>query len=238
MYLLENVLLLSGYPYGLHQNVYGIVLPEAKEVVLIDCGLDAADLAVTEETLRRWKLSDYAIRKVFITHSHFDHCGNAALLEKKGSCIYAGEKEVQSLLTGDEHTLAFCYDREFPVCESVMPVADGQVFALGEGVSLTAYETPGHSAGSICYVLHMNGENILFAGDFVQPGVNPGEVRLGIKVDPAYDYEKYVASVRKMMQVPVDFVFCGHYGPDLGGSRFYMNHAYRELLVNRSEYQN
>ncbi|MDO4622363.1 MAG: MBL fold metallo-hydrolase [Eubacteriales bacterium] len=94
---------------------------------------------------------------ILLTHGHFDHIGAAnALREKYRIPIYAGEKEAEML-----------EDPSLNMSENVSvkmdhPVREGQVLELA-GLSFTAFHTPGHTEGGMCYYLEEH--QILFSGD-------------------------------------------------------------------------
>ena len=234
--LLPHVYLLSGFLYGIHQNVYAVDLEEKNELCLIDTGLDQMDLDIIRQNLPRWGQAGRKINRVFLTHAHFDHAGNAYWFEQSGSEILIGEQDADAILEGDAHTLTFAYGRDFPTCRKVTQLKDGDRVQLSEQYSLTAIHTPGHTPGSMCYELQGAKEKILFTGDFIQPGEQNGEVRLGIKVDPAYDYADYLKSAARLSCERYDCIFAGHYQPVLWSSNL-TGTAYRELLVNRAAYQ-
>ncbi|MCI9324962.1 MAG: MBL fold metallo-hydrolase [Lachnospiraceae bacterium] len=235
MQILPDIYLLSGYAFGLHQNVYGIDIPDKKQLILIDCGLDKTDRHMIKRSKALWNLEDRKTAAVFITHSHFDHAGNAAGFEAGGSRIYAG-KDSESLLSGDEHTIDFAYGKPFPVCRRVHTLYDKDRITLGANCEIICHHTPGHTPGSMCYELNYTGMKIIFTGDFIQAGESVNAVRLGIKVDIGYNYVDYLDSMRKMMCLNADAVLPGHYYPWLSNGKRMFQLGYRELLVNREHY--
>ena len=54
MMIFPDIYLLSGFPFQLHQNVYGIDFPEENRMVLIDTGLDETDRRQIQETMKIW----------------------------------------------------------------------------------------------------------------------------------------------------------------------------------------
>ena len=72
MMIFPDIYLLSGFPFQLHQNVYGIDVPEENRMVLIDTGLDETDRRQIQETMKIWGLEKRRISDVFLTHAHFD----------------------------------------------------------------------------------------------------------------------------------------------------------------------
>lgn len=236
MQIFPNIYLLSGFAWQRHQNFYGIDIPRKNQLVLVDCGLDEEDLTVMEQARMLWGLANRKISHVFITHSHFDHAGNAAWLEKQGARILAG-MDGKSLLSGDEHTIDFAYQRPFPVCREVTILRDGEHMQLDCDCQIICHAAPGHTDGSVCYELCRGGQHLWFTGDFVQTGGQPGQARLGIKVDSSYSYEKYLLSMRRLKNVNCDAVFPGHYAPYLGRGSGLFQAAYRELLAGRNRYR-
>lgn len=83
MLLLPDLYQLCGSCYGSHQNVFAAAFPMEKQLILFDTGLDAADLGIIRDNLLLWGLDSFQISHVFLTHSHFDHTGNARSFLKK-----------------------------------------------------------------------------------------------------------------------------------------------------------
>lgn len=236
MMILPDIYLLSGFAYQIHQNVYGIDIPKENRLVLIDCGLDEEDRKVIRQTEEIWGLTGRKVTEVFLTHSHFDHAGNAAFFEREGAVLYAGARDAESIEAGDEHTITFAYAREFPACQSVRRLNDGDTVTLAPDYELRCFHTPGHTPGSMCYELSHRGRKTLFTGDFLQAGEEDGSVRLGIRVDAGYCYRDLLSSVRRMMKNESGSLLAGHFRPYLRPARELIQAAYRELLVNRDRY--
>ena len=95
--IFPDIYLLSGFPFQIHQNVYGIDFPEENRMVLIDTGLDETDRIQIQETMKTWGLEKRQISDVFLTHAHFDHAGNAFWFEKAGAHVWAGEADADSI---------------------------------------------------------------------------------------------------------------------------------------------
>lgn len=236
MKILPDIYLLSGFAWQRHQNVYGIDFPQEKQLVLVDCGLDENDLAVINQAKSLWQLLDRQVSHVFVTHAHFDHAGNASWFEEHGARILAG-KDGKSLLSGDEHTIDFAYQKVFPVCDTVTILRDEEIVELPSGYRMICHETPGHTQGSVCYELCCRQKSVWFTGDFVQVGEQLDQARLGIKVDSSYSYDQYLLSMKKMKDVKSDVVLPGHYGPYLKKGSGLFQAAYRELLAGRDRYR-
>ena len=235
--IFPDIYLLSGFPFQIHQNVYGIDFPEENRMVLIDTGLDETDRIQIQETMKTWGLEKRQISDVFLTHAHFDHAGNAFWFEKAGAHVWAGEADADSIEKGDVHTIFFAYGKPFPTCQKVRRLKDGEKILLNDSCKLNCFYTPGHTKGSMCYEFVGKGKKILFTGDFLQAGEEDGSVRMGIRVDPGYSFKEYLSSVKRMMNVESKAVLPGHFRPYLKPAFGLMQAAYRELLVNREKYK-
>ncbi len=234
MLLLDSVYMLLGKPYGSHQNVYAIDIERSNELVLIDTGLDDADLRMIERNIESFGLSGRTIKDIFITHCHFDHAGNAEKFRKKGARIHIGSEDAEPVLSGNDRAIGFAYGIAFPKVGSVETVSDEEVFEF-DGMMITALHTPGHSRGFMCYELKTGDKTILFSGDFLQFDME-GDPIPGVKVDPLYDYDDYLASAYKMSGKEYDAILPGHFMPVLtrGGKT---GALLRELLVRRELYK-
>ncbi|SSC67740.1 hydroxyacylglutathione hydrolase [Ciceribacter selenitireducens] len=117
--------------------------------VLVHCpesGLTASidapelDAIVAAADRRGWKITH-----VFTTHHHGDHVeANLALKEKYG-CEIIGPREEAVAIPGLDQA-----------------VGDGDVFEFGDH-TVRVIETPGHTAGHVCY--HLPDDKLLFAAD-------------------------------------------------------------------------
>ena len=97
MMLLPDLFQLCGPCYGSHQNVYALSFPNKQELILFDTGLDETDRKIIGENLSVWGLDAYKISHVFLTHSHFDHTGNAAYYEELGAQIFMSEADAAAV---------------------------------------------------------------------------------------------------------------------------------------------
>lgn len=128
---------------------YVIASGNAATVIDSTCDLDGSVLRLAED-------NGLKIVNVIDTHMHADHVsGLSALVKRTGAQAYLGVKEG--------------YDLARDPGIKVNPIVDGHEILLGEGISLTAIHTPGHTEGSMCFVLKEDSEgskkNYLFTGD-------------------------------------------------------------------------
>lgn len=121
------------------------VIASGKSATVIDstCDLDSSVLRLAEE-------NDLKIVSVIDTHMHADHVsGLSALAKKTGAKAYIGAREEY------EPSSDF----------KVNKLDNDQVLSLSEGASLTVIHTPGHTEGSLCFLLKSGKKSYLFTGD-------------------------------------------------------------------------
>jgi len=108
----------------------------------LTASIDAPDAGAVEKAATR---RGWTITHIFTTHHHTDHVeGNLALKEQYG-CEIIGPINEAVAIPGLDRTMA-----------------DGDTFLFGDH-NVKVIETPGHTAGHICY--HFVDDKLLFAAD-------------------------------------------------------------------------
>lgn len=98
---------------------------------------------------------------ILLTHGHFDHVMAAEELRKNlGIHIYAGEAEA-ALLKDPSLNLSTSFGTNVSF-QADRLVKDGDVLEF-LGAKWQVLETPGHTTGSVCYLVEE--EDLLFSGD-------------------------------------------------------------------------
>ena len=122
--------------------------------VLIDSGpAEAAPLVLAN--IRRLGLDPHDVKWIMASHAHFDHVGGlAALKAATGARIAALPSQARELARGEP----FPDDPQFGAIHGFAPVTvdrvlqDGLPLQLGP-IRVTAFATPGHTAGSTSWVI-------------------------------------------------------------------------------------
>lgn len=232
--VVSNVYLMEGLSAS---NVY--LLTAEDELTLVDAGLSSD----VDQIVGQLEEGGYAlgqIRTLVLTHAHGDHVGGAAeLARRSGAEIVAHRDEVpyieqtkslrpSSLVGRVMNWLSSRILFRTDACDVDRAVGEGDVLeALG---GLEVVHTPGHTPGALS--LYQRERRILFCGDALfnadpmtgGPGLD-FPIRL-ISVDNAQARE----SVRKLAELPIDVLCCGHGEPIVDGA----NEKIRALLAREN----
>ena len=182
---------------GVSTNCYLIFHDGTREAVVVD---PADNGAYVLNKCRELGVHPMA---VLLTHGHFDH-----ILAVKDICrafpckVYAGREE-DRLLQDASLNLSGSMGTEQTVIEADVLVKDGDVLSL-VGFSWKVLETPGHTAGSVCY--YVESEDVLLSGDTLFAD------SLGRTDLPTGDLQAIVRSItEKLLTLPEDtMVYPGH----------------------------
>lgn len=172
-----------------------------EQALLIDSGFGLDSLKKVVESLT-------SLPVILVnTHGHPDHGGgNAELgspwLHPADNDLYAYKCAYESRLEEAGHWgVENVAQRLQPTPPPPIPMEDGHVFDLG-GRALQVIHTPGHSRGSVCIFDTLSGA--LFAGD------NLNAVATALVEDCAATVSEYMASMKKLLELPVTSVCTGH----------------------------
>lgn len=196
-------------PYGFACNSY-IITADDKTAVVID----PAQPRITEE-LRNNNLECGA---VLLTHGHFDHVGGCGVLWRAGVPIYCSTLE-KPLIFSSEYFGLFggVYVPQFKIAGTL---DDNQKITLCE-IDFTTMLTPGHSAGSMCYVA----EDAIFSGDTVfKESIGRSDLYTG-------NQKQLLASLNKILCLDKSLkIYCGHDADTtVGHERKYNPYARRDI---------
>ena len=200
------------------------------ELALVDAGHPWTSSAV-EGYLRSIGRGLREVSLILITHAHPDHFGGAASLRMTtGARIVAHPADCRRLSDGT-WTLSYLGAGSVPAPVPFLRrtpvdllVGDGDILPFSRAVRV--FHTPGHSPGSLCYLLERDG--VLFTGDTL---FSDGRRVARSAPFPKSDRSLYRHSVARMSDLEFD-VLCGGHGRALEGSG---SAAVRELVTRSPE---
>ncbi|HEY3276872.1 MAG TPA: MBL fold metallo-hydrolase [Syntrophorhabdaceae bacterium] len=203
---------------------YPVQLLDGMTPVLFDAGTTCAGELYVEAI--REVLGKREPALLLISHVHWDHCGAASYLKKafpsmkiamsaKAAEVLkrpgavklitnlnrSARSIVPTLPGGNSPKLI---DDDFEPFEIDREVKDGDIIDLGEGLTVHAMATPGHTRDHMSY--YIPGEQILLAAEASGCLAGSGEII------PEFlsDYDAYFASLQALARLPVRVLCQGH----------------------------
>ncbi len=151
------------------------------------------------------------LEQILVTHSHPDHTGGTRSIGKVTSAaVFAHRSDT---VRGDRNkvTLHDRAIRPFKVPRFLQTpvttlVEDGDLLPVGGG--LRVIHTPGHTTGSVCFLLEKEG--VLFSGDTI---FSDGTHISRSVPFPGYDRGNYIRSLERLSEFDFDVVCGGHGAP-------------------------
>lgn len=163
--------------------------PGSKECASVDPAWEV------DRLLKIAKADGYEVKKILLTHNHFDHInGVEEMVQKTGAEVYVHPLDEKPVRKGSGR---------------IVPLSDGGELKIGNLI-VTSLSTPGHTPGSVCYlvrgigshpVMHLFTGDTLFQGNCGRcdlPGGDPNllfkslvrlkELDPATKVYPGHDY--------------------------------------------------
>ena len=157
--------------------------------------VDPSDTDMVVQELERLALKP---THILLTHGHFDHILSVADLRERYGCAVCIHEADAEALSSSSKSLSVMMGFGVKHCTPDMLLKGGELLSCA-GFSEKVLSTPGHSKGSVCYVLE--GERALFSGDTLfhlsvgrtdLPGGDAGELYASIayclfRLGGAYD---------------------------------------------------
>ena len=172
-----------------------LVVSDSSNCVLIDAPDDA------DYIIEQINLLGLTLKKIFLTHGHFDHVGAVAdLVEETGCEVYIHKNDLPKLMDGDGGLSRFFGAGSIKKVSSAVPFTEDDVLTLDE-LEFDVLHTPGHTSGSCCFIIGCN----MFSGDTL--------FRLSVgRTDlPDGDHDVLMDSLRKINDLAGDLkIFPGH----------------------------
>ena len=140
------------------------------------------------------------LKAVLLTHGHCDHIEAVGELVDKTGCDVYIHKDDEIMLRDSHLCLAGYFATPFIPFDKAITFDDGEVITVG-GVSFKVISTPGHTKGSVCYLM----DDVIFSGDtlFFES--------IGRTDFPGGSYKTIINSIGKLKALGKDYtVLPGH----------------------------
>jgi glyoxylase-like metal-dependent hydrolase (beta-lactamase superfamily II) len=209
MKLLNNFYQVSGEVLTHRFDATAYLVRCGQYSILIDCGTpEGYDKLI--ENIRKCGEEPTNVKYIFGTHGHYDHVGAASLFKEKYGCqVYLHEKDVKRVEEGDgiKTSASLLYGKDFISFTVDKALKGGECLEFGD-IKLEVIHTPGHTPGSVCYVLEIGGLKVLIAADTLYGGFSS-------KIDS--DEEAWRRSLNLLCDGCFDLMVVGHSNPTLLG---------------------
>lgn len=183
-----------------HMNTGGIAATNcflvADEVAGVAVLFDAPN-DTTAALIDQAKCSDWDIVGLWLTHGHFDHVWDHAVVTRafRDAKVLIHALEEPKLANPAVQTSMFGLPQGFPPRKADAYLTDGQKLAIGN-IPVEVIHTPGHAPGHCCFYLPT--EKALIGGDLIIGG------SIGRTDLPDSHHPELEASIRRVMSLPPD----------------------------------
>jgi hydroxyacylglutathione hydrolase len=152
-------MVIETFPVGpLGCNCSILVDPESKSAIVIDPGGDF-DLI-----RRKLEAAEAQVKAIIHTHTHIDHVGATAEVQRWSGAparIHEDDRFLYEMLPIQAALLGIPLPQ---ICDLDGDLADGAAVAAG-AIDLGVLHTPGHTPGSLCFLVKSSDGAVLFSGD-------------------------------------------------------------------------
>ena len=184
------------------------LIQERDQYIAIDAG-NNPDITISE--MKKLNIDPQKVKAVFLTHSDPDHIACVGLfpsaeifLSRQEEQLINGKKNRFLIYSNSSSWKKVMGGRDYKVLN------DNQVVNFSN-IKIKAISTPGHTIGSMCYLVN---DEILFTGDALS--LKNGKVDWDVDLcDTLYimDVKSYKLSLKKLASITnIKYIFTAHYG--------------------------
>ncbi|WP_240906926.1 MBL fold metallo-hydrolase [Paludisphaera rhizosphaerae] len=217
-----NIDVVESAPYA--QMSYVLWRPDRDDAIVVDPGFDSRTILDLLEHERRTPAA------ILNTHGHVDHiAGNAALKAAYPEAPLIIGRGDASMLADPRRNLSLPFGHPIVSPEADRLVDEGDRLELA-GFSLLVRDVPGHSPGSVVFILDAEDPIVILGGDVLFAG-SVGRTDFG--GDAARDFEVLLSGiVAKLLPLGDEArVYPGHGGVTTLGSERRTNPFLRDYLA-------
>jgi hydroxyacylglutathione hydrolase len=174
------------------------LIGDSDQYVAIDAGNNSNRVL---EELKKLNINPDKVIAVMLTHTDGDHV--AALKLFKNAKVYLSRPEEQ-MINGKRSRFLFFGNKIYSKNYSLLD--DQQIISIGK-TKIMGILTPGHTAGSMCYLIN---DNYLFTGDALS--LKAGKIE---KFNEFFNVDSKTAaqSMMRVANIPgAEYIFTAHYG--------------------------
>ncbi len=149
-------------------------------------------------------VKDKNVKYILITHGHYDHVFGAAETKRQtGAEVVIGKNDAEHLYNIEKCNSGMNFPETQELIKADITVEDGDELFVG-GIKVKVMETPGHSLGSVCYILPE--EKVIFSGDTLFFN------SIGRTDFPTSAPQKMRSSLKKLAELEGDYDVCPGHG--------------------------
>jgi glyoxylase-like metal-dependent hydrolase (beta-lactamase superfamily II) len=203
MEIIKNVYQVGGAGFTAPDDAAIYLIRFEDKAVLIDAGCGIAHVKLVDN-ISAVLPPTVKIEYLLLTHCHYDHTGGAEAVRRQYGCaIAAHQLDAVYLEKGDNRVTAASWygTRMEPLQIDYKIGSSREIIKIGNG-EITAYHCPGHSPGSLVFVVEIEDKRILFGQDVHGP----------LDSSLLSNRREYESSLSFMLELKADILCEGHFG--------------------------